>query len=287
MPIVARGCVKQCSCRFTHFAASAVPKAVVWAIKSRSVRASCSARRFHTQTTAPSALAARLPPHSPPNPTFALLAEYRGLPVTRPAEHAHCRADLQCRCIGLHAASPVRRSARETPSDRSLRGESRRSDGKATTLCSCRADLAAFRDPYAFGTPMRRGACAGRSYPSHSTSRSEAMWWGRGSRREQLAPIQPQAGIGRVLVWACFVRRTLSPHLAYSDLKRASGCSHATSKHRAASAGLFATAGEPASDMLLMPSIRDARVPQAAAGLRLKKPPQLARACATMVIAAI
>ena len=112
---------------------------------------------------------------------------------------------------------------------------------------------------------MRRRGCAGRSYPSTSTSRSEAMWWGRGSRREQLAPIQPQAGIGRVLVWACFVRRKFSPHLAYSDRKRASGCSHATSKHRAASAGLLATAGEPASDMLLMPSIRDARVQQAAA----------------------
>jgi hypothetical protein len=29
MLIVARGCVKQYCCRFTHFAASAVPKAVV------------------------------------------------------------------------------------------------------------------------------------------------------------------------------------------------------------------------------------------------------------------
>ena len=37
------------------------------------------------------------------------------------------------------------------------------------------------------------------------------------------------------------------------------------SKHRAASAGLLATAGEPASDVLLMPCIRDARVQQAAA----------------------
>jgi hypothetical protein len=81
------------------------------------------------------------------------------------------------------------------------------------------------------------------------------MWMGRGARREPVAPIQPQAGIGRVLVWACFVRKKFSPHLAYSDRKRASGCSHATSKHRAASAGLLATAGEPASDMLLMPSI--------------------------------
>ena len=58
-------------------------------------------------------------------------------------------------------------------------------------------------------------------------------------------------------------------HIA--DGKRTSGCSHATSKHRAACAGLLATAGEPASCMFLMPCIRDARVPQAAAGLRLER----------------
>jgi hypothetical protein len=58
-------------------------------------------------------------------------------------------------------------------------------------------------------------------------------------------------------------------HIA--DRKRASGCSHVTSKHRAASAGLLATAGEPASCTFLMPCIRDARVPQAAAGLRLER----------------
>ena len=215
MLIVARGCVKQYSCRFTHFAAPAVPKAVVGATQSCSIRASCSNRRSHTQTTAPSALAARLFPHSPPNPTFALLAEYRGLPVTRPAEHAHCRADLQCLCIVLHAASPARRSAGESPSGRSLRGERRRSDGTATTLRSCRGDLAAFRGFHALGTSMRRWGCAGRSYPSHSTSRSPPTWWERGERREQVAPIQPQAGIGRVLVWACCVRSKLSPHPAY------------------------------------------------------------------------
>ena len=168
------------------------------------------------------------------------------------------------------AASPARRSAGESPSDRSLRGERRRSDGTATTLRSCRADLAEFRACRALGTPMRRWGCAGRSYPSHSTSRSPPTSWERGSRREQLAPIQPQAGIGRVLVWACFVRRNFSPHLAYSDRNRASGCSHVTSKHRAASAGLLATAGEPASGMFIIKCIRDARVPQAAAGLRLE-----------------
>ena len=60
MLIVARGCVKQCSCRFTPFPASAVPKAVVRAAQSHLIRASRSDRRFHAQTTAPSALGARL-----------------------------------------------------------------------------------------------------------------------------------------------------------------------------------------------------------------------------------
>ena len=219
----------------------------------------------------PCALAARLPPHSPPNPTFALLAEYRGLPVIRPAQYLPRRADLECRCMLSHAASQARRSAGETPSDRSLPGERRRSDETATTLRSSCADLAAFRACHAFGTSSRRWGCAGRSYPSHWTSRSPPTWWGRVARREQVAPIHPQAGISRVLIWACFVHRKFSPHLAYSDRKRASGCSHTTSKHRAASAGLLATAGEPASCMFLMACIRDARVPQAAAGLRLER----------------
>ena len=37
----------------------------------------------------------RLPPKSPPNPIFALLEEYWGLPGTLPAEHATRRADLE------------------------------------------------------------------------------------------------------------------------------------------------------------------------------------------------
>ena len=187
--------------------------------------------------------------------------------ISGPAGHPdgearRCRADLECRCINSHAARQARQSAGETPIDRSLRGERRRSDGKASTLRSSRADLAAFRAYHAsaLGTFSHRRGCAGpsRSHPSHSFSISPPTSWERGERREQVASIQPQAGIGRVLVWACFVRRKFSPHLAYSDRKRASGCSHATSKHRAASAGLLATAGEPASCAFLMRCIRDA-----------------------------
>ena len=128
----------------------------------------------------------------------------------------------------MHAASQARQSAAETPSDRSLRGESRRSDGTATTLFSSRAEPAVFRACHALETSMRRWGCAGRSYPSHSTSRNPPTWWERGARRGQVAPIRPEAGIGRVLVWACCVRSKFSPHLANSDGERASGCSHVT-----------------------------------------------------------
>jgi hypothetical protein len=54
------------------------------------------------------------------------------------------------------------------------------------------------------------------------------MWWERDAWREQVAPIPYEAGMGRVLVWACCVRRTFSATPAYSDGKRASGCSHVT-----------------------------------------------------------
>lgn len=132
----ARGCV-QFDCRFTLSAASAVPKAVVWAAQSGSY-------------------------------------------VLRPA--------APCPDIG----------AVKTPSDRSLRGKRRHSDGKAATLRSCRADRTVFRGWHSFGTSMRLCSGAGRSYSSHSTSRSPRRRE-QGAWREQVrvAAIQPQAGIGR------------------------------------------------------------------------------------------
>ena len=84
-----------------------------------------------------------------------------------------------------------------------------------------------FRGCHAFGTSMRRWGCAGRSYPSHSTSRSPAMWreahCASTSRASNL-----KAGIGRVLVWACCVCKTFSPNPASSDGKRESRCSRVT-----------------------------------------------------------
>ena len=128
-------------------------------------------------------------------------------------------------------AGQSRRAAVGTPSDLSLRGESRRSDGKATTLRSCRADLAIFGAVMCLGRPCVVGAVQvaptprirPREVPRHGGSEAHGASKSRPSNLK-LA----QAGVGRVLVWACCARRKFSPHLAYSDGKRASGCSHVT-----------------------------------------------------------
>ena len=70
-----------------------------------------------------------------------------------------------------------RRCAGETASDCS-RCADKRPDGTATTLRASRAELAVPQGAaMRFGTSLRRRSCAGRSYPSHSTSRSAAKWW--------------------------------------------------------------------------------------------------------------
>ncbi len=88
MLIVARGCVERCLCRFTLFAASAVPKAVPLCTpcqpESRPIALpACELLGPTVPYRVLTALAARLPPHSPPNPTVALLAEYRPGPARR------------------------------------------------------------------------------------------------------------------------------------------------------------------------------------------------------------
>ena len=117
-------------------------------------------------------LTARLPPNSPPN-------QHRWSPGGRsaPAGHlAHVNRGLVTRVSS--GASGHRRAAdtvalpAKVQSNRSLRGERRRSDRKATTLCPCRAILScSISGFHAFGTSVRVWDYADRSYPSHSTSR--------------------------------------------------------------------------------------------------------------------
>ena len=62
------------------------------------------------------------------------------------------------------------RSAGGNPSSRSLRSQGRHSDGNATAPPDSAAVPVVFPGCYVFTTHSLRCGCAGRSYPSHSTS---------------------------------------------------------------------------------------------------------------------
>jgi len=213
---------------------------------------------IHVQTSAPSALAARLPPNSPTNPTFALR---RGLPVTRPVEHARRRADLECRSIISHAARQSRRSACKSPSDRSLRGESRRSDGKATTLRSSCSDLAVFRDYHCacvWDVHASLGLCRSLLPLAFDLDKSRDKVGAR-RMREQVATAHPASSWhwSRINMGLMCAQKFLAKSGIFGWLTRVQMLAR-DSRHRTPSAGRFATAGEPTSCTFLMPCIRDA-----------------------------
>jgi hypothetical protein len=86
--------------------------------------------------------------------------------------------------------------------------------------------------------------CAGGSYPSHPTSPVQSTAWERGSQRKRAAASWHWSRIGMGLLCApkgiaeSFIFRMVNarPEMCARD-----------SRHRAASAGLFAPAGEPAN----------------------------------------
>ncbi len=91
--VVARGCVKQCSCRFTHFAASAVPQRPWCGPSNPAARPDGSIPKDqHRPLPPPGCLRIRL--RIPPSLTGRNIGACRS-PV-RPAEHAPPRADLEC-----------------------------------------------------------------------------------------------------------------------------------------------------------------------------------------------
>ena len=65
------------------------------------------------------------------------------------------------------------------------------------------------------GRPCVVGAVQVAPTPRIRPREIQRYGWERGARREQVAPIPYEAGIGRVLVWACCVRSKFSPHLAF------------------------------------------------------------------------
>jgi hypothetical protein len=139
-----------------------------------------------------------------------------------------------------HAASRSRRSARETPSDRSMRGYRHCSDGKATALRSCPS--CSIRGCHAFGT-----SCVFEAVQVAPTPRirpREVQRYGgseaRGASKSRASNLK--AGIVAYW-WACFVRRKFSPHPASSQRYTRVQMLARDFEHRAASAGLFALGG--------------------------------------------
>ena len=124
--------------------------------------------------------------------------EISGLPVARPAEHAPGRANLECRCRVLHAASQYRRSTCKPPSDRSLRSERR----TVTTLPSSRADQDC-SIPVLF-LRVERPCVVGavQVAPTPRIGPRDVQRYG-GSEAHQ-------AGIGRGSVWACCAQKVLA-----------------------------------------------------------------------------
>jgi hypothetical protein len=121
------------------------------------------------------------------------------------------RAGVEWRCLRRGRAAYTRRPPCGSQSDRSLRGERRRSNGKETTLCSCCADLAVFRGVLRLGRPYVLGTV--QVAPTPRIRRREVQRHGgseaHGAKTSR--PSKPQAGIGCVLV-CC---RLESPDPAY------------------------------------------------------------------------
>ena len=181
-------------------AASAISETLARATQAHSVRANCSAQRRYIITALLPGFAARLPPIFPQIPMFGCQLDDRRLPFTRRGKPrvfgGYCAMMPSIAGEQLHLC----RSAGGSPSNRSLRGNGRHSDGK-------RDGAAGFRRR-AGRIPELLHLCNG--YASVWLCRSlltfafhlatPSISWKRASRRERDAPLQLHAGTGRVLV---------------------------------------------------------------------------------------
>ncbi len=114
--------------------------------------------------------AARLPPSLPRIPMFGCQPDDRRLPFTWRGKPRVFGG--YCGMMPSIAGEQPQlcRSAGGNPNNRSLRSKGRRSDGNATAPPDSAAVLVVFLSCYVFATDTRLCGCAGRSYPSHSTS---------------------------------------------------------------------------------------------------------------------
>ena len=119
------------------------------------------------------------------------------------------------------------RSTAGNPSSRSLRSQGRHSDGNATAPPDSAAVPVVFPGCYVFATHSLRRGCAGRSYPSHSTSQLHELMGASPATRTRQVHAVSRWHWSRTGVSLPCATNYLSA-LAYSDGKRASKSSLAT-----------------------------------------------------------
>ena len=134
------------------------------------MRANCSAQRHYIITALLPCFAARLPPILPRIPTFGCQLGDRRLPFMWRGKPRVFGGYCVMTSSIAGEQPKLCRSAGGDPSNRSLRSKGRHSDGNATAPPDSAAVPVVFRDLHVFATRVRLCGCAGRSYPSQSTS---------------------------------------------------------------------------------------------------------------------
>jgi hypothetical protein len=160
------------------------------------------------------------------------------------------------------------RSAGGNPSNRSVRNNGRHSDGNATAPPDSAAVPVVFRDRHVFATCVRLCGCAGRSYPSQSTSHlHEIMGARRTTRTRQVRAVSRwhRSRTGMSLPCGQNIYQPLR-----SRTVNARPDAHSRLERRAASAGRSVRTAQPTSFVLGVIYTGDACTQPAAAGLRLE-----------------
>jgi hypothetical protein len=150
------------------------------------------------------------------------------------------------------------------PVSRSLRSKGRHSDGNETAPPDFAAGSVVFLSCYVFTTHSLRCGCAGRSYPSHSTSQLyEIMGARRTTRTRRVHPASRWRQSRTGMSLPCAPQHLTN--LAHSDGKRASRWAHSRLEFGAASAGRSVRTAQPASCTLVVLCMQHACTELAAA----------------------
>ena len=166
-------------------------------------------------------------PSSTSSPNLVAKVDDRRLPLTW-SENRACFGGYRMLVPSIAGEQPqLCRSTAGNPSSRSLRSQGRHSDGNATAPPDSAAVPVVFRDRHVFAARVRLCGCAGRSYPSHSTSQLHELMGASPATRTRQVHAVSRWHRSRTGVSLPCAPKYLSA-LAHSDGKRASRSSLAT-----------------------------------------------------------